>query len=139
MNKLTATQAVQSEIESIKEALGNCIELNDEFVGRHCSQTVAEQLLRVDESDRESLVQDNITHAWANGSPASNADGIWVECSEIEVQIESEDDLDDPTDWTVSGDCAYYYVGYGISFDVNTDQLARDVDQHFADLGPYKA
>ena len=88
MNKLSAAQAVQSEIESIKEALGCELELNDEFIGRHCSETVAEQLLRVDESDRGDLLEHNITHAWANGSPASNADGIWVECGEIEIQID---------------------------------------------------
>jgi hypothetical protein len=129
MTKLTTSQAVQSEIESIKDALGNCLELNDDFITRYCSQTVLEQLIRVDESDRESLVQESITHAWANGSPASNSDGIWVDCGEIEVQIESEDDLEDPNEWTINGDCAYYYVGYGISFAVNTDQLERDVNE----------
>ena len=133
MNKITTEQAVQWEIDSIQDALGNCIELNDDFITRYCSETVLEQLIQVDESDREQLVQDNIVKAWANGSPASNADGIWIELSEIELQIESEDELDDPSDWTINRDCAYYYVGYGISFEINTDKLALDVTELLAD------
>jgi len=139
MNKLTTSQAVESEIESFKDALGNCLELNDDFVGRHFNTTVAEQLLRVDESDRESLVQDNIKYAWANGSPASSSDDLWLPLAEIEVQIDSEDDLDDPDEWTITSDCAYYYVGYGISFAIDLDQLTSDIDDHFLAIGPYKA
>ena len=138
MNRLTTSQAVQNEIESFKDALGNCLELNDEFVGTHFNETVTEQLLRVDESDREDLVQDNIQYGWANSFPASNADALWLPLAEIEVQIESEDDLEDPEEWTITSDCAYYYVGYGISFAIDLDQLTRDIDDHFESLGPYK-
>jgi hypothetical protein len=133
VTKITAEQAVEWEIESLRDAIGNCIELNDTFLARNCSDTVKSQLLRVPEDDREYLLADCITHAWANGSPASRHDGIWLELSEIELQIDSIDDLEDPDDWTINGDLAYYYVGYGVSFDVNTDQLERDVNDFLSD------
>lgn len=132
-HKITVTEMVDHEKQMLLEALGFELELNDCFLDRYCSEHVRTQLSRIDETDRADILHECITGSWVNGSPASSSDGVWLDCSEIEIQIDSVDELDDPDEWTINGDLAYYYIGYGISYAVDDDKLTRLVNEHIQD------
>ena len=57
MSKITAEMVERWELDSLAEAIGNCLELNDEFLSRYCGQEIAAQLRRIPESDREYILQ----------------------------------------------------------------------------------
>jgi len=49
---LTTDQAIEQECYSIGEAIGNCLELNEDFIERYCGEKVSAQLLRIPEREQ---------------------------------------------------------------------------------------
>ena len=123
---ITTEQAVEWEVQSLAEAIGNCIELNNEFLDSFCSAELAEVMKAIPEVDREFILADHIGEGKAVGYYGDSGD-IFLNVSELEIQIESEEDLEDPEDWTIDGDLAYCYVGAGIAFDVDITALKADI------------
>ena len=133
MSKITNDQILDWEANSLIEAIGNCIELNDLFLERYCNQEFQELMKDIPERDREFVISGlDINHYW-NGSPAGNNDQhIWIDVSEIEYQFEGnpEDIFDEPEDLTINGDLAYLYVGYGLSIEFDKIQLIEAVNDY---------
>lgn len=133
--KYTAEMAMEQETSALLDALcDGAIELNKVFLDRFAAEDVKEQLLRVPERDRAYCLSYAIDEAdcFFNGSPASNCNGdIWLDVSEIEVQFngEPEDFFEDPDDWTINGDLAYLYVGYGLTVQVDVEALKEVIDE----------
>ena len=126
--KLTTDQAIEQELYRLGEALGNCLELNEEFLERYCGASVAGQLLRIDESDREFALQGCIDEGTDGGYCGLSDNAIVIPMGEIEVQIESEDDLEDPSDWVINGN--YAYAGLtSARFVVDVELLTANIDE----------
>jgi len=134
--KYTAEMAMEQEKQGLLDALcDGCIELNNEFLDRFAGNSVKEQLLRVVEGDRgyflDSAFVIDEDNCFFNGSPASNCDNdIWLDVSEIEIQFDGdpEEYFDNVDDWTIDGDLAYLYVGYGLTVNVDVDALKENID-----------
>lgn len=125
MNKITSDMVEEWEAESLLDAIGNCIELNDEFLNRFCSVEFANLMKQVPEHDREFVLSGLDENHWFNGTVADNSDDIWLDVSEIEYQFEGNPDdvFENPDDFTIHGDLAYLYVGYGLSIQYDREQL----------------
>ena len=123
---LTVEAAVEQELYSLGEAIGNCLELNDEFIEASCGSAVADLLLLVDETDREYVLQGSIGEGYDGGYCSVPSNCIGFPVGEIEVQIEDESDLENPEDWTISGDCAYTTMVSAI-FEIDLEQLREAV------------
>ena len=125
---LTTEQAIEQECYSIGEAIGNCLELNEDFIERYCGEKVSEQLLRIPECDREYAIEGSIGEGEECGSMCGLGPfSIVIPIGEIEVQIESLADLADPDDWTINGDCAYCTLS-AIRFTIDIETLTEAVD-----------
>ena len=135
--KYTAEMAMEQEKQGLLDAVcGNGIELNNEFLNRFAGDKVKEQLLRLPERDRSFYLDYSIDDdkCFFNGSPASNCDNdIWLNVVEIEVQFDGkpEEFFENVDDWYISegSDLAYYYVGYGLTVEVDVDNLKEDIDE----------
>jgi len=133
MNKITADMIEDWEKESLIDAIGNCIELNDLFLERYCNQEFRDLMMDIPEYDREFVISGIDVKSWFNGSPAGNNDQhIWLNVAEIEFQFEGDpiDVFEDPEDFTIQGDLAYLYVGYGLSVEFDHDQLLESVQDY---------
>ena len=126
--KLTTDQAIEQELYILGEALGNCLELNEEFIERYCGASVAGQLLRIEESDREFALSGCIDEGTDGGYCGLSDNTIVLPMGEIEVQIESEDDLEDPSDWVINGDLAYTTM-VSARFVVDVELLTANIDE----------
>jgi len=106
---ITVDQAVEQELYSLGEALGNCLELNDDFLESSCGDQVSELLLMIEESDREYALMGSIGEGYDGGYFGLAPDVIGFPVGEIEVQFEGkpEEYFEDPDDWVVNGDLAY--------------------------------
>ena len=126
--RLTVEAAVEQELYSLGEAIGNCLELNDEFIASSCGGAVSELLLLVDESDREFVLQGSIGEGYDGGYCNVPGDCIGFPVGEIEVQFEGkpEEYFADVDDWTISGDCAYTTMVSAI-FEIDLEQLREAV------------
>ncbi len=130
--KTTAEQVEKHEVEMITDAIGNCLELNDDFLDRHCGVTLSAILREVPESDREFLLADHLKEGRCNGFVVGLEDSdILLPCGEIEVQFEGEpeDYFENPSDFTTTegSDLAYLYVGYGITIPVDIEGLKASI------------
>jgi len=124
---LTVAQAVEQELYSLGEAIGNCLELTDDFLDRYCGKDVVALLRPVAYESREFVLEGNIGEGRETGYESLSDDTILLPVGEIEVQIESVDDLDDPDDWTISGDCAYAIM-IGAAFVIDLDGLKDAIE-----------
>jgi hypothetical protein len=141
MNKITTEQVEQWEISSLLDALcSNALELNDEFLKRYAGDGVRKQLMRVPEEDRafhlDGVVSED--NCFFNGSPAENcSDDIWLDVAELEVQFEGDPNeyFENPDDFYIQkdSDLAYYYVGYGLTVNVDIEELKSNIDDYLTD------
>lgn len=132
--KITADDARNWELESLAEAIGNCLELSDEFVGRYCGESVAAQLRRIPESERENLLSPHIGDGRAVGGFYSLGESsIVLPVGEIEYQFDgaAADTFADVNDWTIRGNLAYATLD-GAEFPIDVDALERDIDEYLS-------
>lgn len=132
--KYTTEQAMESEKIQLIEALGNCLELNDEFLDMHAGEELKTLLKSIPESDREFFLQSHINkdNAFFNGGiPDLSNDDFLLPVNEIEVQFEgkAEDFFDEPEEWVIDGDLAYLYVGYGLTVPVDLVGLKQEIEE----------
>ena len=124
---ITVDQAVEQELYSLGEAIGNCLELNEDFIERYCGSEIAAQLLRIEESDREYALSGCIDEGRDGGYCGLYDNAIVIPMGEIEIQIESEEDLEDPEDWVINGNYAYAGLTSALFF-VDVEILTTNVD-----------
>lgn len=129
--KITAADVIAWELQSLADAIGNCLALNDEFIGRYCGENVAAQLRRIPESDREYILQSHIGDGRAVGGFYSlGADSIVLPVGEVEYQFDGapEDTFADPDEFTISGNLAYATMD-AAEFPVNVAALETEIDE----------
>jgi hypothetical protein len=131
MEKITSDMVERWEIDSLADAIGNCLELNNDFLSRYCGKDIAEQLSRVPESEREYILQSHIGEGYSvHTIPTESDREIMLPIGEIEYQFEGqpEDVFENPDDFYISGDCAYISC-YGVYFPVDVDSLKSEIDE----------
>lgn len=106
-----AEQIIEQEAQSLGDAIGNCLELNQEFLERYCSKELAETLKEIPERDREFHLQDHIGE-WREMNYFDSGLDINLPVGEIECQDE---------------DGSLHYVPcLGIAFKVDIEGLKED-------------
>ena len=131
--KLTNEQIELNELANLGDAIGVCLELNDEFLRQYCGADVAELLGKLTcEKDRAFCLQGCLIEGkewFAHGVECEQPDAIYLPSGEIEIQFEGEpeDYFESPGDLTIEDDLAYYYTGYGAFFPVDIEKLAANV------------
>ena len=131
MSKITTEMVENWELESLADAIGNCLPLNDEFIKRHCGEAIASQLMRIPESDREYILQSHVGEGYTvNGIPTESGREIYLPIGEIEYQFEGEPSevFEDPDDFYISGNLAYLSC-YGAYFPVDVESLRTEIDE----------
>lgn len=132
--KITTEMVESWELQSLADAIGNCLELNDEFLDRYCGKEIADQLKRIPESDREYILHSRIGDGYiCNTIPTVSDKEIYLPIGEIEYQFEGEPSevFENPDDFYISGDCAYLSC-YGAYFPVDVDGLRQEIDEHIS-------
>ena len=132
--KFTTEMAEEQEKQGLLDALcDGDIELNDEFLSSFVGDKVKEQLLRVPLSERgyflDNVIDDD--NCFFNGSPAAKCQNdIWLDVAEIEIQFEGEPEeyFENIDDWHIDGDLAYHNIGYGLTVEIDVDQLMENID-----------
>jgi hypothetical protein len=128
--KITNEQIERGEIDQMAEAIGNCLELNREFIKQHCGETVSALLLQLPEKEREFAIQGCIGEGYFPGCLYGEMpDAIVLPHGEIEFQFEgnAEEVFETPEELTIHGDLAYLYTGYGLILPVDCKKLAANV------------
>lgn len=131
--KVTPEMVMDWEAEGLIDAIGNELPVDDDFIAWYCGERIKTALKRLmTNRDREYALKDNIKCHYFNGSvPGLADDEILLPCSEIEYQFEDEDEMDNSGgDFTIHGDCAYLYVGYGLTIKVDCDGLEKAVAEY---------
>ena len=126
----TIAQAVESELYSLGEAIGNSLELNDDFLDRYCSDTVNIALsMLTSEQDRAYAIEGCIGEGREAGYEGISGDSILLPIGEIEEQFEGkpEEYFEEPEDWTINSDLAYYPM-IGAYFSIDIEQLRENVN-----------
>lgn len=134
MSKITVEMVENWELQSLADAIGNCLELNDDFISRYCGEEIARQLVRVKESDREYILQSHIKEGYiVNTIPTVSSREIYLNIGEIEYQFEGDpaEVFENPDDFYISGDCAYVSC-YGAYFPVDVDALRQEIDEYLS-------
>ena len=129
--KITVDNAIELELQNLADAIGNCLELNDDFIGRYCGARVATQLRRVSESDREYILQSHLGDGRAVGGFYSLGESsIVLPVGEIEYQFDGapEDTFETVSDWTINGNLAYAGMD-AAEFPVDVDALETEIDE----------
>lgn len=132
--KLTADDIERMELDGLAEAIGNCLELNDDFLSRYCGKDICGQLARVPESEREYMLSSHIGEGYfCHTIPTESDREIFLNVGEIEFQFEGSpaDTFENPDDFHISGDCAYLST-YGAYFPVDIEGLRSDIDEHLS-------
>lgn len=134
--KITAEQIQEWEATQLIGALGNCLELNDLFLDRYASPEFANLLKQVPKCDREYVLNGITETHYFNGSPpGNNSQDIWLDVGEIEYQFEGDpsDVFENPDDFTINGDLAYLYVGYGLSITFDRAELLQSINDYLSE------
>ena len=120
-----------SELYSLGEALlDGCLELNDHFLSAYCGSEIRELLGKLPEGERAFALQGCLGEGdFPCGPTGDYKDCILLPHGEIEIQFEgkAEDFFAEPEEYTIRGDLAYLYTGYGAEFTVDCKKLSANV------------
>lgn len=134
---ITTQQVLDQERDSLIDALCyGSLELNDEFIDRYAGKRLAAALKAIPERNRAFHLDGHIDEdkAFFNGGiPSLGDDDFLLPCDEIEVQLSDGMTLAEPDEYTINGDLAYLYVGYGLTIPVDVDALERAYRDWIAD------
>ena len=131
--KVTPEMIMDWEAESLIDAIGCELPLDDDFLDRYCGERIKKALKQVSiPLMRGWLLDGKFKTSYFNGSvPGLADDEILLPCAEIEYQFEDEEELDNSSgDFTIDGDLAYLYVGYGLKIEVDCDGLEKAVAEY---------
>jgi hypothetical protein len=130
--KISNDQIEQQEIDSMADAIGNCLELNNEFVKKYAGETVAALLLQLAEKDREFALQGCIGAGYFPGGLYGELpEAIVLPHGEIEFQFDGDPSevFETPDDLTINGNLAYLYTGYGLVLPIDCKKLAENISE----------
>jgi len=130
---ITNEDILEWQAESIKDAIGNCIELNNTFLDRYCNKEFQDLVIDIPENDREFVLSGiDIDHHWNCFPPSGDWQHIWIDISEIEFQFEGDpkEIFEDLEDLYIDGDLAYLYTGYGLSLNYDITQLLESIKDY---------
>lgn len=132
--KITAEQILDWEKNSLIGALGCELEMNDDFL-QYCGDKLKSMLLPLTTKQRNQVVQgcvDESSTRWSSGYDGIDDNQILINVPEIETQIDSIDELENPDDFTINkcGDTllAYYYVGNGLLVGIDLEKLQSEIN-----------
>lgn len=132
--KIKAEQILDWEKNSLIDALGCELEMNDDFL-KHCGDKLKSMLLPLTTKQRNQVVQgcvDENSTRWSSGYDSTDDNQIFIELHETETQIDSIDDLENPDDFTIDacGDTflAYYHVGNGLLVGIDLEKLQSEIN-----------
>lgn len=132
--KITTEQILDWEKSSLIDALGCELEMNDDFL-KYCGDKLKSMLLPLTRKQRDQVVHDCIDESstrWSSGYDNTDDNQIFIELHEIETQIDSIDELENPDDFTINtcGDMilAYYYVGNGLLVGIDLEKLQSEIN-----------
>ena len=115
--KITAEQILDWEKSSLIDAIGCELEMHDDFL-KYCGDKLKSMLLPLTTKQRNQVLYDCVDEnstRWSSGYDNTDDNQIFIVLHEIETQIDSIDELENPDDFTINkcGDTllAYYYVG----------------------------
>ena len=131
--KVTPEMVMDWEAGALIDAIGDAIPVDDGFLDRYCGERVKKALKQIgDVKERYWVLSGNLKISYFNGTiPGLADDEILLPCAEIEYQFEDEEELDNSSgDFTIDGDRAYLYVGYGLTIKVDCDGLDRAVEAY---------
>jgi hypothetical protein len=129
--KITADDILTWELESLADAIGNSLPLDEDFLSRYCGKKIADQLRRIPESDREYILASHIGeghHAYS--IPTESDNEILLPVGEVEFQFEGnpEDVFDDVGEFYISENLAYV-SSYAAAFPVDVAALRQEIDE----------
>lgn len=130
MAKITNEQIMDWEQQSMREALGNSLELHDEFLAKYCGENVRALLKQLPEKEREFALQGCDGEGHFPGTVYGNQpDAIVLPSGEIEHQFDGDpaDVFETPDELTINGSLAYLYTGYGLVIPIDCVKLAENV------------
>lgn len=133
--KITVEQILDWEKNNLIDALGCELEMNDDFL-KYCGDKLKSMLLPLTTGQRNRIVHDcideNSTRWSRSGYDSMDINQIFIELHEIETQIDSIDELENPDDFTIDtcGDTflAYYYVGNGLLVGIDLEKLQSKIN-----------
>ena len=133
MNKITTEFVEQQQLDQFADAMiDGTLQLNDDFLDRYCSDDVERELKRLDDvDDRASVLQGNLNDGSFPGTIFGiDEKSIALPQDEIAHQFEGKasDVFANVDDWTIKGDLAYLYTGYGALFIVDLDKVRQEID-----------
>ena len=124
--EITRESIIEWEIESIKNAVGCELPLDDNTLENNCSEDLREILKPLDESDRNFLAPDYITGGNEVNIFGDDGDIIYM-TGEVEYQFDpSTEYFEDPSDFHINGDLAYISCT-GISLKVDLEGLKKAI------------
>lgn len=108
--------------------------MNDDFL-KYCVDKLKSMLLPLTTKQRNQVVHDCIDEnstRWSSGYDNTDDNQIFINVPEIETQIDSIDELENPDDFTIDtfGDMilAYYYVGNGLLVGIDLEKLQSEIN-----------
>ena len=131
--KVTPEMVMNHEAENLIDAIGCELPVDDDFLDRYCGERIKKALKQIgDVEERYWVLSDHLKISYFNGSiPGLADDEILLPCEEIEYQFGDEEELDNSSgDFTINGDRAYLYVGYGLTIKVDCDGLEKAVAEY---------
>lgn len=124
--EITRDLIIEWEIESIKNAIGCELPLDDNALENNCSEDLREILKPLDESDRNFLAPDYITSGDETNIFGDDGDIIYM-VGEVEYQFDASTEyFEDPSDFHINGDLAYISCT-GISLKVDLEGLKQAI------------
>ena len=131
--KVTPGMVMNYEAEALIDSIGDAIPVDDSFLDRYCGERIKKALKQIgDVEERYWVLSGNLKISYFNGTiPGLADDEILLPCEEIEYPFGDEEELDNSSgDFTIHGDRAYLYVGYGLTIKVDCDGLEEDVEEY---------
>ncbi len=131
--KVTPEMVRDWEAENLIDAIGCELPVDDEFLDRYCGERIKKALKQIkDVKERCWVLSDHLKISYFNGTiPGLADDEILLPCEEIEYPFGDGEELDNSSgDFTIDGDRAYLYVGYGLTIKVDCDGLEKAVAEY---------
>ena len=120
---MTTEQILESEKDSLLDYLFSYCDNPLETA----SQDIKDLLADKDTQDQRYILESCYVNSFFHGTvPGNSESSIWLDVSEIEVPADIIEP-DESDDFTISGDCAYLYIGYGLSVFFDIDKMIETV------------
>lgn len=129
---VTPEMVMNYEAENLIDAIGCGLPVDDDFLDRYCGERIKKALKQIgDVKERGWILSSYFKISYFNGTiPDLADDDILLPCEEIEYQFDDKHEWLSRSDFTIDGDRAYLYVGYGLTIKVDCDGLENEVAEY---------